>query len=525
MPGSGAHPPPLVLLHAHPDCRRLQRDDIPVCNCVAPVGLSISSRRAALEQQQTQRLQQQAAAAAAAAATGVQDAVQPPALAAAGALPPLPMPTAMQQHAAPPPLPLPLPLPSNGSVAAAPSALRAQQTASPDGGSSAAPAAAGGGSAKKRVRRTDWEGRKCDWCGVTETSNWRRHPENRDMLLCNQCGGYVRKHGKLSEERRERVAAQQVAAAIASVASLAPPPLGHAAGPLPLFQPAGVLPPLPPPPMPLPEQRTVPAEPLGFSVAQLQRQFGVQPQPQEESAVEAAMAAVGNLTAGMQDCASPLSEPRTAGQCGEPAGAGAPMDLDPAPQQASAEATQVDASPEDAEAASAAATVVAAVFAPWSEELATLREQRLAVSRLVAAVFAPFFAQSEQQGLQAAEAPAAPKQEPVELPAAQHAQHPSAQAQPKPLAVASLTMPAAPAVAAAQAAPSRSSGGLRRAAAAAAANAGTPQVGCGDSCLNRWAQGCWTLVCMSKLLSSAKCCPHPRCTAACCPAAPINPAP
>lgn len=29
-------------------------------------------------------------------------------------------------------------------------------------------------------------GRKCAWCGVTETSNWRRHPEDRDMLLCNQ---------------------------------------------------------------------------------------------------------------------------------------------------------------------------------------------------------------------------------------------------------------------------------------------------------------------------------------------------
>lgn len=457
------------------NCRRLQRDDIPVCNCVAPVGLSISSRRAALEQQQTQRLQQQQAAAAVVAAPVVQEPIQPPpalpAFAAAASLPPLPMPT-MQQHAAPPPPLPPLPLPTNGSVAAAPQAVRTQQAASPDAGASSAPAAGGGGgSAKKRVRRTDWEGRKCDWCGVTETSNWRRHPENRDMLLCNQCGGYVRKHGKLSEERRERVAAQQVAAAIASVASLAPP-LGHAAGPLPLFQPAGVLPPLPPPPMPLPEQR--PNEPLGFTVAQLQQQFGVQPQPQEEPAVVTAMATVGSLAAGMQ------------GQCQEAAAAaGAPMDVDPAPQQPAALAMQMDAPPQHDEAASVAAAVAAAAFAPWAEELAALREERLAVSRLVAAVFAPWAAQPEQQEPLSAELPAATKQEPCELPAAQQAQHPYAQGKPQAVALPGLTKPAAPALAAAEPAPSRSSGGLRRAAAAAAANAAKPQVGCGDSCLNR----------------------------------------
>lgn len=427
-----------------------------------------------MEQQQTHRLQQQQAAAAAA-ATVVQEAVQaprpPPAFAAAAELPLLPVPT-MQQHAAPPPLP-PLPLPTNGKAAAAPPVVRAQQAASPDAAASAAPAAGGGGgSAKKRVRRTDWEGRKCDWCGVTETSNWRRHPENRDMLLCNQCGGYVRKHGKLSEERRERVAAQQVAAAIASVATLAPP-LGHAAGPLPLFQPAGVLPPLPPPPMPLPD-RSVPAEPLGFTVAQLQQQFGVQPQLPEESASEAAMTAVDNLAVSMQE------------RCQEPGVEEAAMDVDPAPQQPAAVALEADASLEDAEAASAAAAVAAAAFAPWREELAVLREEQLAVSRLVAAVFEPWMASSEPHELQATEL--APKQEHVELPAAQQAQHPLAEAKPQPVALPSLPKPAVPAVAAAQAAPSRSSGGLRRAAAAAAANAAMPQVGCGDSCLNRWAR-------------------------------------
>ncbi len=83
-------------------------------------------------------------------------------------LPPMPLPPApAAQHVVQRPRPpQPLPLPAEDCDPASP------------GDAS--------GSAKKRVRRTDWEGRKCAWCGVTETSNWRRHPEDRDMLLCNQ---------------------------------------------------------------------------------------------------------------------------------------------------------------------------------------------------------------------------------------------------------------------------------------------------------------------------------------------------
>lgn len=157
--------------------RRLQRDDIPVCNCVAPLGAALSSRRAGLEQQPAPQRQQLA----------VQQAQWQP--------PPLPPAPQQQQVAAPalaaaalplppPPLPLP-PAPATQHVVHRPRQPLACEDCDP-----ASPDDAGG-SAKKRVRRTDWEGRKCAWCGVTETSNWRRHPEDRDMLLCNQvrCGG------------------------------------------------------------------------------------------------------------------------------------------------------------------------------------------------------------------------------------------------------------------------------------------------------------------------------------------------
>ncbi|PSC72083.1 histone H3 Lys 36 methyltransferase ASH1 isoform A [Micractinium conductrix] len=444
---------------SRPRPKRLQRDDVPVCNCVAPLGLSLSSRRAALEaqqaqqvelaeqrqlqvqqvqqqqqeqqqvqqvqhqaqqQQQQQQAQQQAhahaAAAAAAAAIAAQEAMQQAAaqqatlaaFAAASAMPP-------------PPLSLPAPLHSNGSLGSA----YPQQPSSPDG------------SAKKRVRRTDWEGRKCDWCGVTETSNWRRHPDNRDMLLCNQCGGYVRKHGKLSEERRERVAAQQVAAAIASVANLAPP-LAPAPGanPLPLFQPSGaVLPPLLPMPMPMPQQ---PLPPMPA------------PAPHDDCA--------GDEPAPMQVVVSSVSAAAAVVAAAAAAAAAAPQAL------------HLDSVPlnEELEDAAAVAALVAAVFAPWQAELDEAREQRQTVAVLVASLFAPHLLPAPP-----------PKAEPVELPPLLMA--------PPPLVLppaAELQKASAAAVAAACVVPARSSGSLRRGSAAASA-AAAPQVGCGDSCLNR----------------------------------------
>lgn len=152
--------------------RRQQRDDIPVCNCVAPLGAALSSRRAAMEQQTSQR--QQLVAQQAQQAQQLQLQQQQLQQQQAAAI----------LAAAPPPLP-PLPLPP--APAAQHVVQRPRQPLPAEDCDPSSPGEAGG-SAKKRVRRTDWEGRKCAWCGVTETSNWRRHPEDRDMLLCNQVG-------------------------------------------------------------------------------------------------------------------------------------------------------------------------------------------------------------------------------------------------------------------------------------------------------------------------------------------------
>lgn len=153
--------------------RRQQRDDIPVCNCVAPLGAALSSRRAAMEQQTSQRQQLVAQQAQQAQQLQWQQQQLQQQQQAAAIL-----------AAAPPPLP-PLPLPPAPAVQHV--VQRSRQPLPAEDCDPSSPGEAGG-SAKKRVRRTDWEGRKCAWCGVTETSNWRRHPEDRDMLLCNQVG-------------------------------------------------------------------------------------------------------------------------------------------------------------------------------------------------------------------------------------------------------------------------------------------------------------------------------------------------
>ncbi|KAI3428482.1 hypothetical protein D9Q98_007307 [Chlorella vulgaris] len=38
--------------------------------------------------------------------------------------------------------------------------------------------------------------RQCSHCKATDTSNWRRHPQTREML-CNACGNYLKLHGEM----------------------------------------------------------------------------------------------------------------------------------------------------------------------------------------------------------------------------------------------------------------------------------------------------------------------------------------
>jgi hypothetical protein len=347
---------------------------------------------------------------------------------------------------------------------------------------------------------------------VTETSNWRRHPDNRDMLLCNQCGGYVRKHGKLSQERKERVAAQQTAAAVSGHAprALEQPmqqetqqseqPEQHLAngllvsggsgsgfaanGMLPLFQAAPLAMP-PPPPM-------APPEPPCSADLLLPEQQA------QAAAVEAAMAAVGHLAGSLLGSAAPHdSSDQEAG------GAAADMAVGAAQPAPWAEAglqppQQETRSLPDAADAAVSAALVDELFAPWRQELEELRERRQAVAALVAAAFAPWLSPAAPDDVAAGEAQ--PKLEKA-APAPQEAdQRPLDQAiaevkQELPELVAVLSAPpVAPAqrrsgtaaLAAAAAAPPLTrtgSGGMRRAAAVAAAAA--PAVGCGDSCLNR----------------------------------------
>lgn len=49
---------------------------------------------------------------------------------------------------------------------------------------------------RQRSGLSDEAARVCTNCGVTETSNWRRHPQTRDML-CNACGNYLKLHGDM----------------------------------------------------------------------------------------------------------------------------------------------------------------------------------------------------------------------------------------------------------------------------------------------------------------------------------------
>ncbi len=324
-----------------------------------------------------------------------------------------------------------------------------------------------------------------------------------------QCGGYVRKHGKLSEERRERVAAQQMAAAIAAVSApvadpapapapvptpAAPSGLGSSLGNSGLSLPGLGLPSHPHLPLFVSPANMPPPPPLPSLVA-VQAQ-----QPSDgEAAAAAAMSDVGCLAGGLRDSTSPPDLAAQQAQHAEQQGEAMEVEdaADPPSDDPPADAMQVDSceqaaacspSAADAEAAAAAAALAAAVFAPWQAELDVLREQRQAVAALVRAAFAPHLPQPEAQQAVKQE-PVDVKQQPVEalLPGLNLQlplpQLPAAASLEPPAAACALRRSAA--VSAAAAAPARSASGSLRRAAAANHAAAAPQVGCGDSCLNR----------------------------------------
>jgi hypothetical protein len=431
-----------------------------VCNCHAPAGPSVSSRRQALEQAAAQR--QQAAweqQAAAAEQQRLAAPAPPPAAAAASSAPLTPAPEVQPAFQAAP-----------QQVPVWADAEPAPPSRSPDGGSSA----------KKRVRRTDWEGRKCDWCGVTETSNWRRHPDNRDMLLCNQCGGYVRKHGKLSQERRDRVAAQQVAVAMATAA--APPPGAaplHAANGLGGAGAAGAAFSLPNGTMPpLFQAAPVTMPPLGT----------LPPMPPPELHAEGMEVDEKEEGEGAAQHEAPPIENAAASEC-LPGGAAELAGLAPVAAQAQVQQQQrQQQAGMEAEDDAAVAALLAAAFAPWQAQLTALREQRQAAAAVAAAACAPFQAQQPapievklepQAGGPAAPPPAAMAPKLEQLPAMAACLEAAAPAAQRRISAAAAAAAAAPTLT------RTGSGSLRRAAAAGAAAAAQPQVGCGDSCLNR----------------------------------------
>ena len=323
-----------------------------------------------------------------------------------------------------------------------------------------------------------------------------------------QCGGYVRKHGKLSEERRERVAAQQMAAAIAAVSApsgdpvpapapvptpAAPSGLGSSLGNSGLSLPGLGLPAHPHLPL-FVSPASAPPPPLPSLAA-------LQPQQPSNGEAAAAMSDVGGLAGGLHDSLSPPDLPAQQAQQAEQQGEA--MEVDGGAEPAAdppADAMQVDggeqAAPQpsaEAEAAAAAAALTAAVFAPWQAELNVLREQRQAVAALVRAAFAPHLPQQEAEQAVKQE-PVEVKQQPVDvllpclnlqlpapqLPATVSLEPPAAACALRRSATASAAVAAA-----AAAAPARSASGSLRRAAAANHAAAAPQVGCGDSCLNR----------------------------------------